>query len=351
MKRLGRLWPQLIEFENLLSAWQKARRGKRQTPEAARFEFYLEKELIRLQRQLQNGDYRPGSYRLFTIYERKPRQIAAAPFRDRVVHHAIMNCIEPGLDPTFIQDSYACRKGKGVHQAVNRYQTWARRYAYALKLDVVQYFASIDHQILKHKLYRRIKDKQVLCLLDTIIDGSPIAEEGDAKISMRKGIPIGNLTSQFFANLYLDDLDHYVQQELKVHAYLRYVDDMVILDDDKSRLHDIRSKIEERLGVERLRLHPRKAQVSPVTKGLNLLGYLVYPASRRLRNDNGHRFYRRLRGFAEGYNQGRLDFSDFDPSVQSWIGHAIHADTYGLRRTIFSNVVFRRGTDQEAVGA
>lgn len=139
MKRLGGIWPRVVSFENLLLGYRKARRGKGRSPDVAHFALDLEKELPRLRRELEDGSYWPGVYRLFQIYERKPRTIAAAPFRDRVVHHAVMNLIEPTLDRTFIHDSYACRRGKGVHAAVDRYQGWARRHAYALKMDVTRY--------------------------------------------------------------------------------------------------------------------------------------------------------------------------------------------------------------------
>ena len=179
MRRLGGLWPQVVSFENLLLAYRRARRGKGRSGQVAAFALDLEHELLGLQRALESGEYRPGGYRLFTIYERKPRLIAAAPFRDRVVHHAVMNVIEPALDRTFIHDSYACRKGKGVHAAVDRYQGWARGYVYALKMDVQQYFASIDHALLKEKLARRIKDTRVLDLLARIIDTGPEAVGGE----------------------------------------------------------------------------------------------------------------------------------------------------------------------------
>jgi RNA-directed DNA polymerase len=359
MRRLGGIWSQVVSFDNLLRAYRKARRGKGRSPDVARFALNLEKELFRLQRELRDDAYWPGAYRLFRIYERKPRIIAAAPFRDRVVHHAVMNLVEPILDRTFIHDSYACRRGKGVHAAVDRYQLWARSNAYALKMDVSQYFPSIDHEIMKAKLRRRIKDAQVLALLDRIIDTSPEIEKaptyfpGDdllTPLERRRGIPIGNLTSQFLANLYLDDLDHYVKQDLKVGAYLRYVDDMVALDDDKGRLAEVRAAVRERLAAERLLLHPRKAHISPTADGLNLLGYLVFPNHRRLRNDNGHRFSRRLRGFARAYARGLITLDDIKPSLQSWIGHAMHADTERLRARIISCTVFRRGTGREAAG-
>ncbi|HRC44526.1 MAG TPA: reverse transcriptase/maturase family protein [Nitrospira sp.] len=360
MTRLGGLWPRLVRFGNLLAAYRTARRGKRGRPGVAEFGLNLERELLSLQRELQDGSYRPGDYRLFTIYERKPRIIAAAPFRDRVVHHAVMTCIEPPLDRTFISDSYACRREKGVHAAVDRYQAWAQTYRYVLKMDVRQYFPSIDHGLLKEKLRRRIKDPRLLALLDHIIAGSPQSTHepeyfsGDdlfTPVERRAGIPIGNLTSQFFANLYLDDLDRYIKEVLRVRPYLRYVDDMVVLDDDKERLADIRAAVRERLAADRLRLHPYKAHVTQVADGLNLLGYVVYPPRRRLRNDNGHRFARKLRRMAKAYRAGRLEWTNIVASTRSWIGHVTHADTEGLRRAIFSQAVFERGTGQETASA
>ena len=361
MKRLGDLWRQVVGFDNLLRAFRKARRGKRRRPPVAGFELNLEKELLVLQRDLVCGDYRPGEYRLFSIYERKPRLIAAAPFRDRVVHHALLNVIEPPIDRRFIADSYACRTGKGVHAAVARYQTWARHHAYALKMDVARYFPTIDHDRLKDKLRRLIKDQEVLALLDRIIDSGPPATTdeplvyfpGDdlfTPLQRRVGLPIGNLTSQFFANLYLDGFDHWVKEDLRAGPYLRYVDDMVVLGDDKGRLAECRARVREALGLERLRLHPDKAHIVPVAGGLDLLGYRVFPGQRRLRNDNGWRFVRKLRRFAKAYARGRLNREDFDPAVQSWIGHAGHADTLGLRDAFFSGIVFVRGAGHTAAG-
>lgn len=360
MMRVCDIWPRLVSFENLLKAFRKAWLGKRGRLGVAEFELDLEKELLALQRELQEGRYQPGDYRLFTIYERKPRVIAAAPFRDRVVHHAIMSLIEPPLDRTFISDSYACRRGMGVHLAIDRYQTWAQTYRYTLKMDVRQYFPSIDHDLLKEKLRRRIKDQCTLELLDRIIDGSPrgnrepyyfLGDDLFTPLERCAGIPIGNLTSQFFANLYLDDLDHYIKQVLNVRPYLRYVDDMVVLDHDKNRLADIRAAVRDRLAADRLVLHPNKAHITHAGDGLNFLGYVVFPQRRRLRNDNGHRFARKLRRMAQAYGTGRLERCKVVASTQSWIGHAKHADTDGLRRAIFSQTVFRRGAGQRTASA
>lgn len=360
MKRIDGIWGQLTSFDNLLRAYRQARRGKRKRAGVAEFSLTFEHELFAVQRELRAGSYRPGNYRLFTIYERKPRVIAAAPFRDRVVHHAVMQMIEPTLDRTFISDSYACRKGKGVHAAVDRYQAWAQTYRYVLKMDIQQYFPSIDHDLLKEKLRRRIVDARVLDLLDRIIASSPqnatapqyfAGDDLLTPLDRRTGIPIGNLTSQFFANLYLDDFDQHVKHVLKVRPYLRYVDDMVVLDHDKPRLAEMRAAVRDRLATDRLCLHPRKDHVSPVADGLNILGYVVYPAHRRLRSDNGHRFVRKLHKMVKAYQVGRLEWATVMASTQSWIGHAQHADTEGLCRAIFSQAVFTRGTGQETASA
>ncbi len=356
MKRFANLWPQVVGFDNLYLAYRKARKGKQAKTAVAEFGLNLESELPRLQRELEDGSYRPGSYRQFTIYEHKPRLISAAPFRDRVVHHALLNVVEPLLDKRFIADSYACRKGKGVHQAVTRYQQWAKQYRYALKMDIRQYFPSVDHALLKAKLARHIKDRRALELFARIIDGAqeakkpPVWFPGDnlfTPLERRAGLPIGNLTSQFLANLYLDDLDQFIKCQLRIPAYLRYVDDFIVLGNDKTELAELRETIREFLLKERLRLHPCKAHIVPVWRGLDVLGYRVFPGIRRLRNANGHRFVRKLRRFARGYAAGRLAWADFDPSVQSWLGHAQHADTENLRETIFSAIVFRRESGNE----
>jgi retron-type reverse transcriptase len=352
MKRIGNLWPRLTSFENLWEAWRRARRGKSRSAGAVRFELDLEENLVSLQRELIAGTWAPGPFRLFTIYENKPRLIAAAPFRDRVVHHAVMTVIEPPLDARFIDDSYACRLGKGTHRAVTRYQVWANRYAYAMKLDIRRYFPSIDRRLLRDSLARRIKDRRVLALLAQIIDAGPDYAErlppfpGDDLLTPLErpvGIPIGNLTSQFFANLFLDDFDHWVKETLRCPAYLRYVDDMVFLSDDKGQLADWRAAVAGRLLGLRLRLHQNRGQVQRVAEGLTLLGYRVFPGFRQLLPENPIRCGRRLRGLACALAAGHIDWGPVDACVHAWLGHARQADTLGLRRAVLGAVVFTRG--------
>ena len=219
MLRTSNLWSNLTSFENLHRAAYQVLRGKRERVHAGDFFFDLEANLFRLQRKLQTHTYRPGGYRTFWITDPKPRLISAAPFRDRVVHHALINRIEPVFERRFIHHSYACRTGKGTHQALQQFVEWGRSSRYALKMDIHKFFPSMDHAVLKQRIQRTIKDPDVLWLCERIIDGSNEQEhvtqyfpedELFTPLTHRHGIPIGNLTSQFFANVYLDGLDHFI---------------------------------------------------------------------------------------------------------------------------------------------
>ncbi len=351
MKTYNRLFEQICSFENLLVAARKAQRGKRFQDEVARFNFHLERELYRLQAELQTQTYQPGDYHEFHIYEPKLRKISAAPYRDRVVHHALCNVVEPLFDRTFIFDSYACRKGKGTHKAVDRFTRFSRKTEYVLKCDIRKYFPSIDHEILKTLFRRKIRDVKTLWLMDVIVDSSNRQEnvmgyfDGDTLLTpllRRRGIPIGNLTSQFFANIYLNGFDHFVKEQLQCRYYIRYVDDFVVLDRDKSRLHEVKVEMVSYLARLRLQLHPHKCQVFPVKSGTDFLGYQVFPTHRRLRASSVTRARRRLRRLQRDYRVGKISQEQVTHSVQSWLGHIQHADTYGLRRAIFSDIRFQR---------
>ncbi|HIC76905.1 MAG TPA: RNA-dependent DNA polymerase, partial [Candidatus Dadabacteria bacterium] len=213
MKRVGNLWSNIIDFDNLLFASRKAQRGKRFQENVLRFNYDLEAELFDIRDELMEKTYQPGEYKTFEIYEPKKRMISAAPYRDRVVHNALCNVIEPIFEKSFIYDSYANRKEKGTHKALDRFVKYFRSSQYVLKCDIVKYFPSIDHEILKNLLRRKIKCKDTLWLINLIIDNSnpqiPANEyfEGDdlfTPFERKKGLPIGNLTSQFFANIYLN---------------------------------------------------------------------------------------------------------------------------------------------------
>ena len=360
MHRAGRIWMQVVAMENLYAAYSKARSGKRRRPDVARFSLDLERALCKLQQELVTGAYTPGAYRQFTIYERKPRLISVAPFRDRVVHHAVMNILEPLLDKRFIADSYACRKHKGVHRAVDRYQQFARDNAYVLKLDIASYFASVDRTILKRQLARRIKDRFVLDLLYRIIDNGPQTHEPEGSLrrggkvstgERRRGLPIGNLTSQFFANLYLDEFDHWLKETRRVKGYLRYVDDFYLLGNDRRQLWALRDDIAGKLQAIGLKLHAGKTQIYRTTERVDVLGYKISRYRRWLRNDNGFRFQRHLRRMSRMYRDGLMDWPEVNASVRSWIGHARHAETEELREVIFSQIGFKRGVGQSDASA
>ncbi|MEB3826032.1 RNA-directed DNA polymerase [Phormidium sp. CCY1219] len=284
MKRYGNLFPQIVDYANLIKAARNAARGKRFRENVLRFNYNLEAELETLQLELYSKSYLPGPYQTFEILEPKRRMISAAPYRDRVVHHAVCNIIAPIFERSFIGDSYANRLGYGTHRALQRFTKFARSNPYILQCDIRKYFPSIDHAILKEQLRRKIKCRDTLWLLDTIIDGSNEQETiilhfpGDdllAPLQRRRGLPIGNLTSQFFANVYLNGFDHFIKEELKVKKYLRYVDDFALFSRDRSFLADARIGLESYLATLRLKIHPIKSQLFETRKGANFVGFRV----------------------------------------------------------------------------
>ncbi|MFQ5614608.1 MAG: reverse transcriptase domain-containing protein [Anaerolineae bacterium] len=353
MKTYKNLYPRLCAFDNLFHAFRKARRGKRGRPDVAAFEHNLELELPRLQDELVAETYRPGRYRHFTIYEGKPRRISAAPFRDRVVHHALCNVIEPIWETRFIHDSYACRVGKGTHAALDRCTYFARRYRYVLQGDIVQFFPSVDHAILYQALARYIADSRTMRLIERIIASGRGIHAADYRMqwfpgddllaaTRPRGLPIGNQTSQFWANVYLHAMDDFVKRTLRCPAYLRYCDDFLLFADDKPTLHRWRREIETFLVGLRLKLHPYKTVVYPVTNGIPFLGFLVFPDHRRLARSNGVRFQRRWRRLIAAYSAGQIDRQQVEASVRGWVAHAAHGDTYGLRRSLLAGAAIPR---------
>lgn len=353
MKSYRHLYPQVCSFANLYLAYREARAGKRGKPSVASFEFNQEEELVRLQSELQNKTYRPGRYVNFYIHDPKRRLISAAPFRDRVVHHALCRVIEPIFEARFIYNSYACRVGKGTHRALDRCQAFSQRYRYVLQCDVKQFFPSIDHAILRARLARWIADRDVLWLIDRILESGVgvLSEEyemewfpgDDLTAAWRpRGLPIGNLTSQFWANVYLDELDQFVKRELKVRAYVRYCDDFLLFADDKVQLHAWRRAVIDRLVGLRLRLHEERAQVYPTAEGIPFLGFRVYPDHRRLKRTKGVAFSRRWRALVQAYAAGEIERERLEASLRGWIAHARHGDTYGLRRALISSMPIPR---------
>lgn len=342
----------MVAFDHLVACARKAALGKRHRPDVQRFLIRLERNVIAIQRALVTGTWRPGHFHEFVVREPKSRLISAAPFRDRVVHHALVGALEPVFERAFIHHSYACRRYKGTHRAVRQYQQWARSHRYVLKMDVRKFFPSIDHEVLLSLLARKIKDRRVLDLAAVIVAGSnaqePVPEldalSGAEPVTRdrRRGLPIGNQTSQFFANVMLDPLDQFITRRLGLGRYLRYVDDLVVLSNSKDELHLARASIEA-FAAERLRLcfHPGKCFVSPVEEGLRLLGYRVYPRRIRLARENVVRARRRLRRAAREVELGRLLLESLTASVSAWVGHARHADAERLREQVLSQICLR----------
>ncbi len=352
MKRYGQLWDRLVCWENLVLAARKAQRGKRSRVAVQSFNFEQEARLLRIRRELEAGTYRPGQFRTHQISEPKPRLISAAPYRDRVVHHALMNILEPILDRHFHPHSYACRRGKGTHAAADRLQTLMCQNRYALQCDVRKFFPSIDHERLKATFRRLIKDRCVLWLMDLIVDHSneqePVQEwfEGDDLFSpaeRRRGLPIGNLTSQWFANWMLNDLDHFVTSGLGIGAYVRYCDDFILLHNAREAMKDAMGAVRERLAAVRLRLHEQKLFVRPVRAGLTFVGYRMWPTHRLVRKENVRRFRRRVRWLRLAYSAGAIDWDDIKPRLQSWMAHARQANSERLIRRLSRAWRFSRG--------
>jgi retron-type reverse transcriptase len=271
----------------------------------------------------------------------KRRLVSAAPFRDRVVHHALCNFIEPIWERKFIFDSYANRKEKGTHRAIDRAQQFARRYPYVLQGDIVQCFPSIDHALLRALLARTIADADVMWLIDRIIaSGAEVHREhyrmqwfpGDDLFALNRprGLPIGNLTSQFWANVYLNELDQFAKRELKCPAYVRYVDDFVLFADDKRQLWEWKARVGEFLQALRLVMHPRKSAVYRTRDGMPFLGWRIFPTHRRLKANNVRNFSRRLRGLVAAYARGDLAADQIETAARAWLAHARHGDTHRL---------------------
>ena len=263
------------------------------------------------------------------------------------MHHALCNLIEPIFDASFITHSYANRTGKGTHRAVDQLQHWARRYRYVLRGDVVQHFPSLDHALLRAQLARVIHDAEVLGLTDIILASGAgvLADEytmvyfpGDDLLATcrPRGLPIGNLTSQFWSNVYLHDFDQFVQRELGCGAYLRYVDDFALFSNSKTELRAWKDALITRLARMRLTIHEAQAQVLPTHCGIPWLGFVVYPTHRLLKRRNAVHFTRRLERNLDAYRAGQISFAELDASVQGWINHVRYADTWGLREHLFA---------------
>ena len=313
MKRVGHLFEQVAAYDNLMAAFQLARRGCGNTPAVCRFFFHLEPEILRLQQELLDHHYQPGAYRYFKVHDPKERTIAVAPFRDRVVHHAIVRILTLIYEQVYISDSYATRPNKGTHMAILRARHFLRGYSWYLKSDIEKYFDRVDHEILMELRKRKIKDRALTDLLYRIIGNAP--EPG-------KGLPIGNLTSQFLANVYLDPLDHLIKDRLRVRGYIRYMDDLLLLANTREELvahqQAVSDYLESRLALS---LKPSATWINRSGHGISFLGMRIFPGIIRVRPENRRRSLKRLEATFSLWRNGELDEDRMINSAVSIVGH------------------------------
>jgi RNA-directed DNA polymerase len=360
----GSSFKKLVSIENIVKAYQQASKSKNFNKTILFFERDLGLNLNKIRRSLISGTYRHGKYRFFKVFDQKERQISAASFKDRIVHHAVYQIIEPTFDKTFIHDSFANRTQKGSHKGVKRLQYFIKKIGsekkgattYCLKCDISKCFPSLNHKVLFDLIKKQIKNKKILHLINKIISSFQTGDELNYLFPLDspfllyrpRGIPIGNLTSQLFVNIYLDSLDKFIKERLRIKYYIRYVDDFVILDSDKKFLHKTRDTIRQFLRSKLfLELHPKKQSIFPTWKGIDFLGYVIFPNFYLLRKGNKQNFKKRLSKMKVAYLAGKIGKDSVQESITSWIAHAQHANTYHLRKRIFGRALLAK--DQEKI--
>ena len=331
-KTIKNIYDNSVSFENLLKAHKKARCGKREKKKIILFELKLEQELLELEKQLKNGTYKHGGYTKFKIYEPKERIIMASEYKDRVVHQwYVEKFIKPYFVPQFMATSYAGIEGRGMHKASKDVQKAMRsakskwKNYYILKMDVTKYFQNIDKRILWKILKRKMKDKKLLWLTREIL----LSTEGMV------GLPLGNYTSQMFANIYLNELDQYVKHKLKCKYYYRYMDDMVIMCKNKEIAKDILNNIIKFL-KENLKLTLNsKTRIFKDIQGVNFCGYKINEKRLKIRYTSKCRMKRKLKRYTKQLKEGKITLPEIQRSIAGWLGYVKHADSYNLRKSMF----------------
>lgn len=350
MQTIKNIFPLIYDFENLHDAYKKAIKCKRYRPDVMEYTDKLEENLIELQNQLIWHTYKVGRYNIFYVYEPKKRMIMSLQFKDRVAQHAIYTQLNPYFEKQFIFDSYACRVGKGTHRAVNRLHNWMKQTDrkpqkwYYLKLDISKYFYRVDHEILIDILKRKIADEELLDLLSIIINcedthfGLPLgADVGNVaydELLGEVGLPIGNLTSQMFANLYLNELDQFCKHKLKLKYYIRYMDDIIILHHDKKFLERVKQEIAAFL-EDNLRLQlNNKTCIRPTSMGVEFVGFRIWSTHIKLRKKTAKKIKRRLKYLFGAYAAGEIDRETLERSIASYNGIMQHFNSNGLRQSL-----------------
>lgn len=323
MKREGRMIERIAEPDNLRLAYWKARKGKEGKPDVLEYARNLDCNLSGLRKGLLAGNVPVGNYHYFTIYDPKERKICAACFEERVLHHALMNICHYNFEKYQVYHSYASRLNKGTYAAIRQAAKYQKQYRWFLKLDVRKYSDSIDQSILIALLDRRFKEPFFLSLFRRIINSYSTVNG--------KGLPIGNLTSQYFANHYLAYADHFLTEKLQAKAYVRYMDDMVIWDNDKVRLLQTGLAFQQFI-AEELRLVIKPFCLNTVEKGLLFCGYILYPDKMRLTRNSRKRFANKLVKYWIYCETGQWTQTDYQRHITSLLAFAKHADTYNLRK-------------------
>jgi len=322
----------IICVENLLTAWKEFVKGKRNKKDVQEFSLRLMDNIFTLHHELADGTYVHGGYKFFKINDPKPRDIHKASVRDRLLHHAIYRILYPFFERTFIADSYSCRLGKGTHRAVGKLRRYFRKVSrnstcacWALKCDIKKFFSNIDHAILINILREYIPEEKIIWLLERVIS------------SFSPGIPLGNLTSQLFANVYLNKLDQFVKHKLKAKYYVRYADDFVILSGNKQwlekQIKPISNFLEEELKLE---LHPEKISIRKFRQGIDFLGYVVLPHHTVLRTKTKRRMLKKIKQKKLDWLNGKISEESFNQSLQSYLGILKHCRGYKIRRRILT---------------
>ena len=330
MKIYKNIFKDIISLENLFLAWDEFKKDKRHKVDVLEFEFKLEQNIFDLHRELNNLTYDHGSYTGFYITDPKLRHIHKATVKDRILHHAIYGVLTPIFEPTFIPNSFSCRKGKGSHKGVETLSKILRkvsrnntRNCYALKCDIKKFFDSVDHCIFISILRKRIIDINAIWLLENIINSY------SSNIFEKKGLPIGNLTSQLFTNIYMNDLDQYINNRLKVKHYVRYTDDFVIVSDDKDYLKNMLKPISRFLTDKLfLQLHPTKVSIRKYNQGIDFLGYVILPHYKLIRTKTKKRIHRKLELRKSEYANNKISKYTYEQSLQSYLGVLFRACAY-----------------------
>jgi retron-type reverse transcriptase len=322
-KKAGNLLASIADPDNLRLAFWKARKGKSYSTEVETYRKNVEANLFQLRSELLSGAIHVGQYRYFKIYDPKERQICASAFGEQVLHHALMNCCHDTFERWQIWDSYASRKDKGTYAAIEKAKSFTRRYTWFLKLDVRKFFESIAHDVLKHQLRSLFKDASVLGVFDLIIDSY--------EAHPKRGVPIGNLTSQYFANHYLCSLDHFIKEQLRIKAYVRYMDDMILWDNDKEVLQEAYRRIKAFVETQ-LRCELKPPQLNYTSRGLPFLGYKLLPYSVKLTQRSKQRFIKKMRYLDEAYQSGLWSETLCQRRVLPLLAFVKHADSQGFVR-------------------